>query len=390
MGGKQSKEITKMDIENEINLEIKNEIINFNSIIKQTINKTLINFIYAIVNERIAYLQKNDTNLIYEPSLNYINDINDINQQISVNVINHTIIQITNDVYTQTKLFNQIKQDILNRTKNDSVIKTLIVSILNLRFSIKNNNPYPFTVLLADVIKMLDENTGVSQIVNSETETRVKNIVKSRLKNTYLDSSIDLITKNNIENIIKNVVDSSITPKTLNSCSNITNEQNISDKQYNFLEVDAFKKLSYCIISIDTEVKIATDIINLLSQIFENEMNRKVGTARVQTNKNITDDIKSEMKYKPTVQPRIEDKPTVQPRIEDKADLQPIIENKAAVQPIIENKSSKQQQIEQKVKENDQLYDTKPKIFIILCIIICIIIIIAIILFFKRSKLNNK
>lgn len=265
MGGKSSKEITRVDITNEIEADILNETQNINNIIATTINETTMN----VVN-RVASEISNSTggaNVITANALfaEGTDSVIDINQSILLETVNEAVIQITSDVDSQTKLASQMSQDVANKTKNDSAMEASLQAAANLTSLQKDAGG--IEKILSDVMGMVSgfaDAIGGSK-VSKEQHTQIKNTIKNSIKNVT-------INKNDIENTIKNIVNSTITQENMNTCKNSVTSQNI----INIDGVIAAKKggkisvkqssqvsaLSKCLIGATASLKLGTEIVN--------------------------------------------------------------------------------------------------------------------------------
>jgi hypothetical protein len=268
MGGKSSKEITKVDITNEIELEIVNETTNINKIVATTINETTMNVVNKVANDITNSTGGNNEITANAMVADGAGSIIDINQSISLDTINKAAIQVTSDVDAQTKLASAMAQDVANKTTNDSAMQASLQAAANLTSLQKDAGG--IEKILGDVMKMASDFTdGIAgSKVSKEQHTTIKNTMKNSIKNVT-------INQNDIENTIKNVVNSTITQENMNTCKNsviTANKINIDGPiaarnggKVIVKQATSIKALSECIIGSSGASKLGTDIVNTAS-----------------------------------------------------------------------------------------------------------------------------
>lgn len=281
MGGKSSKEITRVDIKNEISLEIDNETRNINRIIATTINETTMNVVNKVANDIVN--STGAANMLTAAAMiaDGAGSIIDIDQSISLSAINEATIQIINDVDSQTKLASQMAQDVANKTTNDSAMTASLQAAANLTSLQKDAGG--IEKILADVMKMASDFTDsiAGSKISKEQHTTIKNTMKSKIKNVT-------INQNDIQNTIKNVVDSTITQETMNTCKNtVISQNNINIEgpiaaqnggKIVLRQALAVKALSKCIMDAKGSVKLGTDIVNTASTATSTDTGNKSKT----------------------------------------------------------------------------------------------------------------
>lgn len=270
MGGKQSSKVTEIDIQNEINIELTNETTNITKILNETVTNITSNIITKRASE-IRISQGNDQRI--EITEIYVGENANfkIFQTISTKYINEAVVQISSDTTALTDMANTIITDIQNKLKNNSDLQSSLKTANSLKSTTTDDGGIASMVrIVGDVIK-----TALSSgdIMTEENITKIKNIVKTVLKNITINDT-------SINNIIRNTVTSNIEKNDKSMCIfSFTNNQQIN---FGRVVVDRNAKFELSqILSVDSYNTCIIEIIDTTS--LTNSM------TNAQTNNSISD-----------------------------------------------------------------------------------------------------
>ena len=218
MGGKNSTEVKKI-IETELETEIINETTNINNILAETITETTMAVAVNISNKITQNVAGTNLIVAREMIADGPNSLVDLDQQISMETVQKAVIQISSDSQTQAKLANELSQDILNKTKNDSAMQASLQAASDLTSLSKDAGG--LEKMVADTMTMMSDmtNSVVGGEISSEQETTIRNTLKASIKNVT-------INQNDITNIVKNIVNTNITQNTNSTCESNINATN--------------------------------------------------------------------------------------------------------------------------------------------------------------------
>lgn len=209
MGGGSSRESVKKTIETEIQTEIVNETTNINKILAVTITDTTMSVTTNVANN--IRQSVGAANVFAAGALTADGGLIDINQAISMEIIQEAVMKISTDTKSQSELANKLSQDIANKTKNDSAMKASLQAAADL--TAVNKDAGGVEKLVADTMAMISSmaNTIGGGEISSEQETTIRNTMRASIKNVT-------INQNDITNRIENIITTNIVTNTTSTC----------------------------------------------------------------------------------------------------------------------------------------------------------------------------
>ena len=279
MGGSESKQITRTEVTNEINVTIENETQNLTKIFNETVNSSSASVVNSIASTIKINTSAGNTakmgNLVASGPGSSI----DIEQNATVVAQNSAIMQIIQDSSQLAKMASQIGSDLTNATQNNSAAKASMDTLNTLKQSTTDGGGIEGMVNAA--MKAISDLGGALTGAKSTSEatTMIKNQMSTNIKNKTTNSSdITNKIKNSTDTMVKN-----ITENTCNFDTNATNNLDIANaiatggasiKVAQRVSITAFNS---CVISAMNTSKLVSDLTGVQSN--------KVGNTTTNTNK---------------------------------------------------------------------------------------------------------
>ena len=201
MGGKQSSEITRNEISNEISTTISN----YNKTITDIINSQITNSTMNVVNTNAQAIsaQTGGGNTINMEDINVSGSGSTliIDQRVDVKSANQAVANMTQDASAMSNLASQINNDVMNKIQNDAAINQAMQAASKLSKTVDTAGG------LNDMIGKVADTIGSvltpGTKMNSETETIIKNKVMMNISNTNIsENKIKALVESNIKNTI--------------------------------------------------------------------------------------------------------------------------------------------------------------------------------------------
>lgn len=262
MGGKESKDIQKIDIQNEISVSIKNETENLIKTTTDTLNSSST----EIVNESATSIEassaaKNQAKLGSIKADGPGSEVN-VSQLASVASVTTAIAQVTNNTESMSKFANQIENKLKQQTTNDNSIENTLKAINEAKNS--TNTQEGIASMVGKVMDTIGGLMKPGEKMTSEMEQNISNKIKTDIVNRTKNSTdVANITKNITSNVLKNL--------TSNKCNFQSSAENILEtgdmeatrggkvilKQEAL--VQAFNK---CVMGVDNATKMINELTN--------------------------------------------------------------------------------------------------------------------------------
>ena len=259
MGGKSSKTVTTTDIQNEIS----SEITNLNKNITDILNKQLISSTMSMVNElaQTINMTTGGGNTAYFGDINVSGKgVFKIDQKVDVISANKAVANITQDSNSMAKLATELNASVMNKIQNDSTLTQAMESASDLQKL--SNSAGGLADMLATVQKTMESVLTPGTTNTSETNTIIKNKVKTSISNTN-------INENKIHNIVEAYITNSLKQENNTTCNINTSASNqlvagavkISDSgEAIFTQVANVNALNECVLGATQIAKMVTDI----------------------------------------------------------------------------------------------------------------------------------
>lgn len=280
MGGKQSKDVTRTDIQNETKIQIENINKNLTDIINNTITESTMNVINENAQEMDA--ASGASNLMnLEGGIKMTgNSELVINQEASVDSVMKAVMNLTQDTTAVNNLANKINDDIMNKISNDSTAKQALESATAVNSATKTAGG--MADMLNSVTDLLGKMVPGNQTVTKENITNIKNTITTNIKNTTVNET-------HIATTIKNTITNNITTTNTGTCKINTVAENVlnlkggvemgGNAKVKIGQSAKVKAMTDCIIGAVQTTKLVQDLTN------ENTTNNKTDTE----NKNTTE-----------------------------------------------------------------------------------------------------
>jgi hypothetical protein len=201
MGGKSSKEVTTVDIENEINTEIKNLTQNVTNILNETITNSTMN----VVNQNAQSIEAatGGSNIFEGGNLNVSGKGSTftLNQQLNLETTNKAVANMTQDATAMANLAASVNSGVMNKIQNDSTMQQAMQAASNLQKA--TSTAGGMNDMIANVTKMMGDVLTPGTKMDKESNTTIKTKMMASLSNTTInENTIKAIVTNNVTNNI--------------------------------------------------------------------------------------------------------------------------------------------------------------------------------------------
>jgi hypothetical protein len=260
MGGKQSSEISRTEIQTSINTQITNLTKNVSDILNETITESTMN----VVNENTQSISNNtgamNTAMLGDINVSGVGSEFDLNQELDVTATNTAVANMTQDASAMSKLANQINTDVMNKIQNDSTMTQAMQAAANLQKT--QSSAGGINDMIANATKMIGDVLTPGTKMDKTTETKITNSMTASLSNTT-------INENTIKALVQNTITNNITQKNTASCtSSIMAGNNLTVGNVNVTkggkaklsQIASVTALSSCVIGAAQTSKLASDI----------------------------------------------------------------------------------------------------------------------------------
>jgi hypothetical protein len=225
MGGKSSKEVTSVEIQN----EIKTQITNLTKNVTDILNKTITNSAMEVVNKNAQDItvSTGGGNMFTAGDFNVSGkgSVFRLNQKVDLNVTNKAVANMTQDATAMANLASQINAGVMNKIQNDSTMQQAMNAASNLQKA--TSTAGGMNDMIANVTKMMNDVLTPGTKMDKESQTKISNKVMASLSNTTInESTVKAIVENNIKNTISQL--NSATCKINTAVSNTATVGNIN------------------------------------------------------------------------------------------------------------------------------------------------------------------
>ena len=290
MGGKQSSEISKTEIQTSINTQITNLTKNVSDILNETITESTMN----VVNENTQSVSNNtgatNTAMLGDISVSGVGSEFNLDQEVDVTATNTTVANMAQDASAMSKLANQINTDVMNKIQNDSSMTQAMQAAANLQKT--QSNAGGINDMIANATKMIGDVLTPGTKMDKKTETKITNSMMASLSNTT-------INENTIKALVQNTITNNITQKNTASCtSTIATGNNLTvgdvtaqkGGKIKLSQIASVTALSSCVIGATQTSKLASDITsgNAVSATTDTS-NKNLASASLQADTTIID-----------------------------------------------------------------------------------------------------
>lgn len=287
MGGKQSKDVTRTDIQNETKIQIENINKNLADIINTTITESTMN----VINENAQEMDASSgaTNMMTLEGGIKMSGKSElvIEQEASVDSVMKAVMNLTQDTTAVNNLANKINEDLMDKISNDTTAKQALEAATAVNAATKTAGG--MADMLNSVTSLLGQMVPGNQTVTKENITNIKNTITTNLKNTNVNET-------HIETTIKNTITNNITTQNTGKCKvnavaeNVLNVQGGVDMsgsaKVKIGQSAKVKAMTDCIIGAVQTTKLVQDLTNDNSTIKKTDTTNKNTTE--QTNKTTT------------------------------------------------------------------------------------------------------
>ncbi len=260
MGGKQSKDITRQEIETSINTTIQN----YNKIATDIINSQITTSTMTLVNENAQAIAAatGGGNALTLGNLNVSGrgSVFNITQRVDVRATNQAVSNMTQDSSAMARLASQINNDVMSKLQNDAALTQSLQAASDLSKSTSTAGG------LSDMVgKVMDTMGSVltpGTTMNSEHETKIKNSVMMNLSNTN-------ISETKVKNLVESNIQNTISQKNAASCNINTSANNTltvgdvvidSGGQAVITQIANVNALNSCVLGAAQTTKMVSDI----------------------------------------------------------------------------------------------------------------------------------
>jgi hypothetical protein len=262
MGGKESKDIQKIDIQNEISVSIKNETENLIKTTTDTVNSAST----EIVNDSATSIEassaaKNQAKLGNISADGPGSEVN-VSQLASVASVTTAIAQVTNNTESMTKFANQIENKLKQQTTNDNSIENTLKAINEAKNS--TNSQEGVASMVGKIMDTIGGLMKPGEKMSSEMHQNISNKIKTDIVNRTKNSTdVANITKNITSNVLKNMTSNKCNFQS--SAENILEAGDISARNGGKVIlkqealVQAFNK---CVMGVDNATKMINELTN--------------------------------------------------------------------------------------------------------------------------------
>ncbi len=206
MGQKQSKDISRTDIQTHIQTEINNNTQNITDIIATTINDTTLN----VINKNATQIQSSvsGTNTLDVGDLSATGTGTEIiiNQSVSVDALIQASVNLVSDTKALSTLGSQMTTDLKNKVANDNAMSSSMDAINKIADAQKSAGGPEALVetVMATISGLGDSLNGAKS--ESEKVTMIKNSIKTKVSNSTVNkNAINNIVENKIKTALENI-----------------------------------------------------------------------------------------------------------------------------------------------------------------------------------------
>lgn len=217
MGGKQSKDITKTEITNEIKTQITNLTKNVTNILNETITNSTMN----VVNENAQSIEvaTGGGNTFAGGNLNVSGkgSVFRLNQEVNLEVTNKAVANMTQDASAMAKLASEVNAGVMNKIQNDSAMQQAMQAASNL--SKATSTAGGMNDMIGNVTKMIGDVLTPGTTNTKDSQTKITTKMMASLSNTTINENV-------IKAIVTNNVNNNISQLNSSTCKISTNFDN--------------------------------------------------------------------------------------------------------------------------------------------------------------------
>jgi hypothetical protein len=259
MGGKESKDIQRNDVENSIKTTIKNDTENLSKQYNEIVSKISTSLVNS--NKGGVMNQSECTNLINLSGTTIKDSKLKLNQACKVDATTRSIMNIISSQSNLSDFANKISSQVQQNTENSTALKAKLDSVNKL-----SNATSTQEGLESTITKCLDSVTSIlkpGEKVDNETINTVKNSIEMNMENKTVNSTdVTNINKQISDNLSKNLTDL--------SCKSVTNASNsilaigsdISKSDLDFTQSNLVSAFNDCIVSTAATSEVLNKIAN--------------------------------------------------------------------------------------------------------------------------------
>lgn len=276
MGNSESQDTLKESITTSINNEINNLTNNITRIMTKTVNDTTMTMINKSATMMSATTGGTNTVTGDEYTATGAGSVIDLNQSLNVEAVVKASIDLISDNTAMAKLGTQLANDLKSSTVNDNALSSAMQAV-NAIIDAQERAGGP-EALVSDVMKSItDMGTQFSNQGDSEKETSISNIIKSKISNTTINQNdINNVVENKINQGIENIKNQTCELKT--NADNLINVARMTAAQGGTISINQSAEVKAaldCVLKAIDLNGITTEILNTMQTSAANEAENK-------------------------------------------------------------------------------------------------------------------